>query len=61
MALWAQLRAMDPSVISSPKGDFAKVPSSRLHTNLCGSGLEKSWVQHLESHTCVTAMWAQAV
>lgn len=33
---------------------FPKDLSSHLHTNVCGSSLEKSWVWLLQSHTSVT-------
>lgn len=36
------------------KGIFTEVLRSYLNINLHGSGLEKSWVQFLENHTCVT-------
>lgn len=48
MALWVRMSFYLQREI------FLKDLSSHLHTNICGSGLEKSWVRLLKSHTSVT-------
>lgn len=48
MALWVQMS------FYLQRDIFPKYLCSHLHAKLCGSGLEKSWVWLLNSHTSVT-------